>query len=109
MRDSKNPKTIQENDGKGSYYKDICAKCGAVRIDDQIGLEQTPQDYVDNLVQVFGECWRILRDDGTVWVVLGTSYANKNIESSEMTLRDDLTNEEIDYVFSELSKYAKKP
>jgi len=75
LRDSKNPKTIQENDWKGSYYKDICAKCGAVRIDDQIGLEQTPQEYVDNLVQVFRECWRILKDDGTLWLNLGDSYA----------------------------------
>jgi len=60
--------------GRGGVYREVCAKCGAIRIDSQIGLEQTPQEYVDNLVQVFRECWRILRDDGTVWLNLGDSY-----------------------------------
>jgi site-specific DNA-methyltransferase (adenine-specific) len=53
---------------------EICAKCGAVRIDQQIGLEQTPAEYVNDIVQVFREVWRILRDDGTVWLNLGDSY-----------------------------------
>ena len=55
-------------------YRNVCGKCGAIRIDQQIGLEQTPAEYVDNLVQVFREVWRILRDDGTVWLNLGDSY-----------------------------------
>lgn len=41
----------------------------------QIGLEQTPAQYVAELVKVFGEVWRVLRDDGTLWVNLGDSYA----------------------------------
>ena len=45
------------------------------QVNDQIGLEQTPQEYVDNIVQVFRECRRILRDDGTAWLNLGDSYA----------------------------------
>ena len=60
--------------GRGGVYHDICAKCGAVRIDQQIGLEQTPAEYVDDIVQVFREVWRVLRDDGTVWLNLGDSY-----------------------------------
>ena len=60
--------------GRGGVYHDICAKCGAVRIDQQIGLEQTPAEYVDNLVQVFREVWRVLRDNGVVWLNLGDSY-----------------------------------
>ena len=55
---------------------EICAKCGAVRIDQQIGLEQTPAEYVDDIVQVFREVWRVLRDDGTVWLNLGDSYVS---------------------------------
>lgn len=55
-------------------YRDICGKCGAIRIDDQIGTEQTPQQYVDRLVEVFSEVRRVLRDDGTVWLNLGDSY-----------------------------------
>jgi len=57
-------------------YKDVCGKCGAIRIDEQIGLEQTPDEYIANLVAVFRECKRILRDDGTLWVNIGDSYAS---------------------------------
>ena len=56
-------------------YRQVCGKCGAIRIDEQIGLEQTPDEYVANLVAVFRECKRILRDDGTLWVNIGDSYA----------------------------------
>ena len=55
---------------------EICTKCGAVRIDQQIGLEQTPDEYVAGLVQVFKEVKRVLRDDGTAWINLGDSYAS---------------------------------
>lgn len=41
----------------------------------QIGLEATPDAYVADLVAVFREVWRVLRDDGTVWLNLGDSYA----------------------------------
>jgi DNA modification methylase len=41
----------------------------------QIGLEPTPDAYVASLVEVFRECRRVLRDDGTVWLNLGDSYA----------------------------------
>jgi site-specific DNA-methyltransferase (adenine-specific) len=43
-------------------------------IDEQIGLEVTPDEYIANLVAVFRECKRILRDDGTLWVNIGDSY-----------------------------------
>lgn len=44
--------------------------------DGQIGLEQSPAEYVEQLVQVFREVRRVLRDDGTLWLNLGDSYAN---------------------------------
>lgn len=44
----------------------------------QIGLEPTPQDFVDALVAVFREVKRVLRDDGTLWLNLGDSYCNSN-------------------------------
>jgi DNA modification methylase len=44
--------------------------------DGQLGLEGTPQEFVENLCLVFDEVWRVLADDGTVWVNLGDSYAN---------------------------------
>lgn len=60
--------------GRGGVYRNICAKCGAVRVDNQIGLEPTPEVYVEKLVTVFAEVWRVLRKDGTVWLNLGDSY-----------------------------------
>ena len=56
-------------------WKNICPDCGAVKIDNQLGLEQTPEEYVENMVAVFREVWRVLRDDGTLWLNLGDSYA----------------------------------
>jgi DNA modification methylase len=41
----------------------------------QIGLEKTPQEYVARLVGVFREMRRVLKADGTLWVVIGDSYA----------------------------------
>lgn len=43
--------------------------------DGQIGLEETPDKYVSEMVAVFREVWRVLRDDGTLWLNLGDSYA----------------------------------
>jgi len=40
----------------------------------QIGLEETMQEYIDKLVNVFREVRRVLKDDGTVWLNLGDSY-----------------------------------
>lgn len=44
-------------------------------VDGQIGLEETPEEYIRNLVDVFREVKRVLNDDGTLWVVIGDSYA----------------------------------
>jgi site-specific DNA-methyltransferase (adenine-specific) len=43
--------------------------------DGQIGLEDTPDAFVARLVEVFREVKRVLRDDGTLWLNLGDSYA----------------------------------
>ena len=42
-------------------------------VDGQIGLEQTPDAYVAELVAVFREVKRVLRDDGALWLNLGDS------------------------------------
>jgi DNA modification methylase len=44
--------------------------------DGQIGLEQSPEDFIAQLVSVFREVKRVLRDDGTLWLNLGDSYYN---------------------------------
>ena len=57
-----------------AIYKTVCPLCGAVRVDKQIGLEETPEEYIQKLVDVFHEVKRVLKDDGTLWVNIGDSY-----------------------------------
>ena len=74
---------VQDNKAKGAIVAGVrpgvdastCLDCGARRIDKQIGLERTPEEYVSRMVEVFGEVRRVLRDDGTLWLNLGDSYA----------------------------------
>ena len=70
-------------------YKNTCRKCGANRVDSQIGLEQTPDEYVANLVAVFTEIRRVLADDGTVWLNLGDSYAGSGKGGQSAEMRSD--------------------
>ena len=53
----------------------ICPKCGARRVDSQLGLERSPEEYVQHLVEVFHEVKRVLRPEGVLFLVLGDSYA----------------------------------
>jgi DNA modification methylase len=50
--------------------------------DEQIGLEETPEQFVSALVDVFREVKRVLKDDGTLWLNLGDSYAGNNSQAS---------------------------
>lgn len=48
--------------------------------DNQIGMESSPEEYIDNLVKVFREVKRVLKDDGTLWLNLGDTYRrDKNL------------------------------
>lgn len=85
------PDTNAANVGRALQFRHKCQKCGATRIDSQIGLEPSPQAYVEQLVAVFREVRRVLRDDGTLWLNLGDSYAgggNYRGISSESTLTE---------------------
>lgn len=48
-------------------------------VEGQLGLEPTPDEYVAQMVSVFREVRRVLRDDGTLWLNLGDSYATQGI------------------------------
>jgi DNA modification methylase len=61
--------------GGSSTY---CHKCGATRIDSQLGLEETPEEYIKAMVEVFRCVWDVLEDDGTLWLNIGDSYFNSN-------------------------------
>lgn len=56
------------------YYgqRDYCA-------DDQVGTEQTPEEYLERLVNIFDEVKRVLREDGTFWLNVGDKYINGNL------------------------------
>ncbi|MEI6475094.1 MAG: site-specific DNA-methyltransferase [Planctomycetota bacterium] len=57
---------------------------------EQIGLEQTPDAYVAELVAVFREVRRVLTDDGTLWLNLGDSYSSmRDSKATPDTLRGD--------------------
>jgi site-specific DNA-methyltransferase (cytosine-N4-specific) len=56
-------------------YRAICGKCGARRVDRQIGLEASPAEYVETMRAVFAEVRRVLAADGVLWLNLGDSYS----------------------------------
>lgn len=96
----------------------------------EIGLEETPEAYIARMVGVFAEVKRVLRDDGTVWVNIGSSYASAKPSvrvkdrgdgfgesggvrliagaNEPFALRDDLTPDELAYVLSELVSHVGK-
>ncbi|EMB37591.1 site-specific DNA-methyltransferase [Treponema denticola] len=62
-------------------------------IEGQIGLEDSVEDYVNSLVNVFREVKRILKDDGTLWLNLGDSYAgsgkNRNAKGIDYGIKEE--------------------
>ena len=101
MRTTKIGKTVKTTTGHqamhdqgnvvgDAIYKSECPKCGAVREDLQVGLEESPAEYVRTLVRIFREIRRVLRDDGTVWLNLGDSYSSGGRTSTtNQTVRGD--------------------
>jgi hypothetical protein len=66
--------------GKGNIhrsheFKGDCLRCGARRVDRQIGLEPSPDEFVEAMRVVAAEIWRVLRDDGSWYLNLGDSFA----------------------------------
>ena len=68
------PPTNAANVGRKQQFREVCKKCGAKRIDNQLGLEKTPEEYIENTVTWAREVWRVLRKDGTFFLNLGDSY-----------------------------------
>lgn len=54
----------------------------------QLGLEETPEEFIRNMVEVFREVRRVLRKDGTIWVNMGDSYASNPCTSGKSFRRD---------------------
>lgn len=75
LRDMSLETTKKEVEGKSIQYKSKCKKCGAIRKDSQLGLEETPEEFIENMVKVFRGVKKALKDDGTLWLNLGDSYS----------------------------------
>lgn len=58
--------------GDKSVNDSYCVHCGAWL--GCLGLEPQPEMYICHLVQIFSEVKRVLKDDGTLWLVIGDSY-----------------------------------
>ena len=56
-----------------NFSSGFCTQCGAWR--GCFGLEPTYQLYVEHTVEIFREVWRVLRDDGTLWLNMGDCYS----------------------------------
>jgi len=72
---SSNFSNYGDRNAQGSDFENVCGKCGARRVDQQLGLEPTFGEYVSTMVEVFREVRRVLRKDGTCWLNIGDSYA----------------------------------
>jgi len=71
--DNKNNKLIEKPDRASD--KKNCVKCGAKRIDKQLGLEPTYQEHIQNIVELFRAMKPKLKDSATIWLNYGDSYA----------------------------------
>lgn len=97
---TKNTKDISACSSAGSrklspiHKTIICQNCGAVKC--SLGLEPTPELFIQHMVQIFSEIKRVLRKDGTLWLNIGDSYwggkgQNNYRWSAENTERETLT------------------
>jgi len=78
-------KSVKSGGIADSIYKSKCKRCGAIRKDSQLGLEETPEKYVENMVKVFRGVKKALKDDGTLWLNLGDSYASNQSKGDRVS------------------------
>jgi len=58
----------------------------------QIGLEETPEDYIKAMVEVFRCVWEVLEDDGTLWLNIGDSYYNYRPGKGQALVQQSVAN-----------------
>ena len=59
----------------------LTAPTGDVYKRQQIGREDTPEQYIDRLVEVFRELRRVLKDDGTFWLNIADTYCGSGMKA----------------------------
>lgn len=75
-------------------------------VDGQIGIEQSPEEYITRLTNVFTEVRRVLKSDGTLWINIADSYAGSG---KGATAESDSKNEKGRYLLSGKSKAKLMP
>lgn len=71
-----------------AIYKKYCPECGAKRKDEQLGLEETYQEHIKNIVNLFEEIKPKLKESATIWLNYGDSYSSgKRTSTTNQTLR----------------------
>jgi len=60
--------------------------------DGQIGLEETPEQYIEAMVEVFRCVWDVLEDDGTLWLNIGDSYYNYRPGKGQALVKQTVAN-----------------
>jgi len=74
-----------QKNNKGSFGDEaikiggLCPHCGAKRIDQQLGLESTFEEYINKLCNIFDEVKRVLKKDGTCYVNIGDTYSGSGV------------------------------
>lgn len=80
---------------RNETFLTLCGKCGARRVDRQLGLEPDYRDHIAAMVEVFREVRRVLRPDGTLWLNYGDCYASsvngRSAADTEAVGNDDRT------------------
>ena len=66
--------------------------------EDQIGIEQSPEDYVNELVKVFREVKNNLTEDGTLWLNIGDSYYNYRSDGNYPKQTVSKTNQDLSLI-----------
>ena len=62
----------------------------------QIGLEETPEEYIKAMVEVFRCVWDVLEDDGTLWLNIGDSYYNYRPGKGQALVKQSVANNDQD-------------
>ena len=89
-KEGRNDKQSTQKGSSSDKVSRTCLLCGAKRIDQQIGIEASPQAFVQTLVGVFAEVHRVLKDDGVCFVNLADSYYNYRPGAGQSLVRQTL-------------------
>ncbi len=76
--------------------------------DGQIGVEQSPREYIDRLVEVFAEVYRVLRPDGTLWINISDSYAGSGKSPMYIQVAGNVKNKNLYDMKSRIYEMPKK-